>query len=395
MPESLVETKLHVPTRRRAAVARPRLYQRLLRSTGARLTLVAAPAGFGKTTLLGTWLAADRSRRSAWVSLDERDADPAPVLGLRPRARWSGLSRGRLAVAGSDERGAAASSRAVCRPDQRVERGARDRTLGLDDYHRWRGWPSSRARRFCRLPPSPGPSGDQRAGRAGPSDCPAACPGQQVEVGAAELRFTYPEAAVFLTELGLTLSPEDVAALAPAPKAGPPPSNSRDCRSSNTPTRRVHRGFAGETGTSSITSVKRYSISTRPRATSARHLDPRRVTGPLCDSVGDAPTARRSWRPSSARICSSCHSMNPRWYRYHHLFAEVLRAHLVDERPETVAELHRRASAWYAAAGGTEAAVRHALAAGDELTGRRIWWSWRSPRPRRQRREAVIRGLGR
>ena len=79
-----------------------------------------------------------------------------------------------------------------------------------------------------------------------------------------------------------------------------------------------------------------------------------------------------------------------RWYRYHHLFADVLRARLLDERPDDVAGLHRRASAWYDGAGDPEAAVGHALAAGDadlaaDLVERAI------PAMLRERREDVVR----
>ena len=77
-------------------------------------------------------------------------------------------------------------------------------------------------------------------------------------------------------------------------------------------------------------------------------------------------TAARGWRPWSAATSSSCRWMTQRhWYRYHHLFADVLRAHLLAEQPEQVATLHRRASAWYEQHGSAADAIRHALAAGD------------------------------
>src|SRR4051795_9689654 len=78
MAGPLLETKLHVPRRRRGLVARPRLIERLGRGGESALTLVSAPAGFGKTTLLTEWLAAARAagRSVAWVSLDGRDNDP-------------------------------------------------------------------------------------------------------------------------------------------------------------------------------------------------------------------------------------------------------------------------------------------------------------------------------
>src|ERR1700730_12597231 len=79
MTGPLFETKLHVPRWRRGLVARPRLSDRLSRGAESALTLVSAPAGFGKTTLLAEWLAAAPAdgRSVAWLSLDQRDNDPA------------------------------------------------------------------------------------------------------------------------------------------------------------------------------------------------------------------------------------------------------------------------------------------------------------------------------
>src|SRR5262252_2703852 len=78
MPGSIIQTKLYVPRRRAATVPRPRLSDRLSRGIDARLTLVSAPAGFGKTTLLASWLAsAPRPEGlTAWLSLDQSDNDP-------------------------------------------------------------------------------------------------------------------------------------------------------------------------------------------------------------------------------------------------------------------------------------------------------------------------------
>src|SRR5665647_2897387 len=79
MAGPLLETKLHVPRGRRGLVARPRLIERLSRGAESALTLVSAPAGFGKTTLLTEWLAGApaEGRSAAWLSLDQRDNDPA------------------------------------------------------------------------------------------------------------------------------------------------------------------------------------------------------------------------------------------------------------------------------------------------------------------------------
>ena len=78
MPGPLLQTKLHVPRRRQGLVARPRLIDRLSRGAESALTLVSAPAGFGKTSLVADWLAAAGAdgRCVAWLSLDQRDNDP-------------------------------------------------------------------------------------------------------------------------------------------------------------------------------------------------------------------------------------------------------------------------------------------------------------------------------
>jgi LuxR family maltose regulon positive regulatory protein len=117
-----------------------------------------------------------------------------------------------------------------------------------------------------------------------------------------------------------------------------------------------------------------------------------RLTGPLCDAVTGGRGGRGMLQAlDRANLFVVPLDNNRRWYRYHHLFADVLRTHLPDEHPDRVAELHRRASRWYADAGEASPAVRHALACGDvdhaaELVERAI------PTLQRGRQEATIRG---
>ena len=105
MPAALLETKFYVPRSRRALVPRPRLSERLDRGTASKLTLVSAPAGFGKTTLVTEWLAAGPAaadeRLVAWLSLDRTDNDPASfwtyvIAALRTVA--SGVGESALAL---------------------------------------------------------------------------------------------------------------------------------------------------------------------------------------------------------------------------------------------------------------------------------------------------------
>ncbi|MCW2633279.1 MAG: ATP-dependent transcriptional regulator, MalT-like, LuxR family, partial [Pseudonocardia sp.] len=133
----LLETKIHVPRRRRALVPRPRLSQRLSRGAESALTLVSAPAGFGKTTLLAEWLAAAPADGPtvAWLSLDQRDNDPATfwtylVAALRTAA--DGVGAGALSLLQSPHAPVDAVL-ATLLNDLDVLPG--DVVLVLDDYH--------------------------------------------------------------------------------------------------------------------------------------------------------------------------------------------------------------------------------------------------------------------
>ncbi len=220
--------------------------------------------------------------------------------------------------------------------------------------------------------------------------------GELVEVRAADLRFTGDEAAAYLNDVNaLGLEPADVAALedrtegwAAALQLAALSLQGRDDRvGSSSP------GSPATTGSSWTTSPTRSSTGSPPDVRrfllETSILD--RLTGPLCDAV--------TGRTDGKAMLESLERQNlfvvplddhRRWYRYHHLFADVLRARLLDERPGDEAELHRRASDWYDQAGDPEAAVRHALAAGDvDLAADRVELAM--PGLRRERREAVIR----
>ncbi len=180
MASPLLATKLHVPRRQRDLVARPRLSERLSRGAESALTLVSAPAGFGKTTLLAQWLAAvPAARRSvAWLSLDQRDNDP--------RLFWTYLV-GALKTAGQ---GGGASPLSLLHPPQPpTEAGLATLLNDLDaipaDSGRARQGPGR-----CLLRPDPPPvlhSGSRSLGRGGRPGMPgerhrwsgATCPGRR------------------------------------------------------------------------------------------------------------------------------------------------------------------------------------------------------------------------
>ena len=218
MASPLLETKLYRPRPRRALVARPRLRERLERGAAGALTLVAAPPGFGKTTLLAEWLAATPpgARPAAWLSLDPGDNRPATFLAYliaALRAAVPGIGAGALALLAAPQPP----------PNDAVlaallnELGARacDLVLVLDDYHAIDAREVHEAVAFL-LDHRPETLHLVIASRADPP-LPLArlrARGELVEIRAADLRFTPAEATAFLNEaMGLALAPGDVAAL--------------------------------------------------------------------------------------------------------------------------------------------------------------------------------------
>ena len=396
MPEAVVETKLLVPRSRPRTVARPRLDDLLDRGSDATLVLVSAPAGFGKTTLLVTWLARSRPAHPiAWVSLDERDRDESTFWTYVLRA-VERVVPGTATAALALQRGGQASVDTVLTALlNELSVLPADLTLVLDDYHRAEG-PGTRAGMLFLLDHLPPQVHVVISSRVDPS-LPLArlrARGDLVEVRAADLRFTADEAATYLNELNaLALSPDDVATLevrtegwAAALQLAALSLSARDDRS------QFIAGFAGddrfvvdyladEVLDGLPHEVRRFLLDTSV-------LD--RLTGSLCDAVTGSPGGKavleQLERQNLFVIPLDAHRQ---WYRYHHLFAEVLRAHLDDERPDDVRGLHLLAGDWFDRAGDAEAAVRYALAAGDvDLAAARAELA--IPTLLRERREAVI-----
>ena len=396
MPDALVETKLVVPRARARTVARPRLDELLALGADATLLLVSAPAGFGKTTLLVTWLArSGRPDPVAWVSLDERDRDASTfwtyvlcaVDRAAPGTATAALELQRAGQAPVDAVLTALLNELSVLPG--------DLTLVLDDYHLAEGPSTSPGMVFLleHLPPQVHLVVSSRADPALPLARMRAR-GQLVEVRAADLRFTGGETATYLNEVNaLALSADDVAALgrrtegwAAALQLAALSLSGREDRS------QFIRGFAGD-DRFVVDYLADEVLDRLPEGVRRFLLDTSvldRLSGPLCDAV----TGGSSGKAALASLERQNLFVIPldgrrEWYRYHHLFAEVLRAHLDDERPDDVQGLHLRASDWYHRAGHPEAAFRHALAAGDvDLAANRAELA--VPALLRERREAVI-----
>jgi LuxR family transcriptional regulator, maltose regulon positive regulatory protein len=381
----LLPTKLVVPAPRARAVHRGRLLERLAGAGRVPLTLVVAPAGFGKTTLLAQWAAALRPGRPGWVSLDAGDRDPArfwAYLVAALEGAWPGLA--------TDAPVAARSPRALpetvpARLIVDLARLDRDVVLVLDDYH-LAAEPAIDAGLTFLVEHAPPRLHLVLGTRTDPA-LPLArlrAQGQLLELRADELRCTAEEAARFCREtMGLELAPATVRALEARTEgwwAGLQLA-ALGLRDRPDPERFVE-AFAGS---------HRYVLDYLLDQVLARQPPPRqafllrtaileRLSGALCDAV----TGRHDGQAQLEGLERDNLFLVPLddergWYRYHHLFRDVLRHHLRLTTPELVPELHRRANAWCAAHGLRQEAIEHALEAEDWERAAGLLEGWMEP----------------
>jgi LuxR family maltose regulon positive regulatory protein len=373
MPAPILATKLYIPLPRLKAVSRPRLIERLNEGLvmGCKLTLISASAGFGKTTLISDWIAGC-SQPVTWLSLDEGDNDPAHFLAYVVAALQTiapKIGAGALAALQSSQPPPIESiltallNEIITLPDHFI--------LVLDDYHVIDSRPVDNALTFLleHLPPQ---MHLVIASREDPH-LPLArlrARVQLTELRAADLRFTPSEAAEFLNQLmELNLSAEDIAALETRTEgwiAGL--QLAALSMQGNKDVSRFIREFAGdhryivdylveEVLQSQPEPIRRFLLQTAI-------LD--QLNGSLCDTVtGEEEGSARLEALQRGNFFVIPLDDKRNWYRYHHLFADVLRMHLMAEQPDQVPALHRRASEWYERNGLRSDAIQHALAAED------------------------------
>jgi LuxR family maltose regulon positive regulatory protein len=387
MSAPILATKLYVPPPRPSAVPRPRLVERLDEGLRRKLTLVSAPAGFGKTTLISEWVAG-LQRPAAWLSLDERDNDPIRFLtyfvaALRTIA--ANVGEGMLGALGSPQPPPTESIlTALLNEITAIED---DFVLVLDDYHVIDARAVDNALAFLlqHLPPR---MHLLISGREDPH-LPLArlrARGQLSELRATDLRFTSSEAAEFLNRvMGLRLSEEDIAALetrtegwiAGLQLAAISMQGHKDATSFIESFTGSHR-FVLDYLVEEVLEQQPESVQSFLLRTSI--LDS--LCGPLCDAVLLDPSASAQETleyVEHANLFLVPLDNERHWYRYHHLFADLLRQRLhqgaasfpVDEAAY-VAELHRRASAWYEDNGMEIEAFLHAAAANDVERAERL-----------------------
>lgn len=373
MSVSILATKLYFPPPRINAIVRPRLIERLNEGLHRKLTLISAPAGFGKTTLLSE-LVAGRDHPAVWFSLDKGDNDPARF--------WSHFIAALQTLSANIGAGALGALQSPQLPPiesiltsllNEIVLIPEDFILVLDDYHDVDSQQIDHALSFLieRLPPQ---MHLVIATREDP-DLPLArlrASNQLTELRVKDLRFTTSEAAEFLNQtMGLRLSPEDVAALENRTEgwiAG------LQLAALSMQGLQDTAGFI-QSFTGSHHFVLDYLIE------EVLHKQPEniqifllqtcildRMCGPLCDavllnfSIAGQETLENLERTNLFIIPLD---NERRWYRYHHLFAELLLTRLARAYPDRITDLHRRASDWYASNDFPYEAVTHALAIQD------------------------------
>ena len=376
----LLATKLYVPPPQPGFVPRPRLTARLDEGLACGLTLVCAPAGFGKTSLLAGWT--HRGQRPvAWLSLDAGDNDPArfwrhvvaalgrvqpqaaeritPLLGPPAPPSFEGLVTALI-------------------NELAVPPGEGKAALVLDDYHLIEAQPVHASLGFL-LEHRPAALRLVLASRADPPLGLARLRGrgQLAELRAAELRFTVEEAAALLRQTAGAALPEAVVAALTARTEGWVAGLQLASLSL-----RQHSDVAGFVAT--FSGSNRYVLDYLTEEVLEHQPDEvrsflletsvlERLSGALCDAVtGRAGSQAMLEQVERANLFLVPLDEVRGWWRYHQLFADLLRARLLEHQPGQAAQLHRKAAAWCEEHGLADDAVRHAVAAGEMIWAARL-----------------------
>lgn len=401
----VLATKLDVPQIRHRVVSRPRLLDSLRAATRARLTLITAPAGCGKTTLLAEWCALNQARTlpTAWVSLDEGDSDPPRfwthlIAALDPHVPGAGAIAPGLA-ASPEPTSLEAVLAALA---NRLAQHAGELIVILDDYHLVEmmarpplpsqvtgqaPWPPVHGLMASLLEHLPANVHVVISARVDPPFPLSRLRARSdlVELRAADLRFTSEEAHSFLSQtMGLRLSSDQAEALVSRTEGWIAGLQLAGLAV------REHEGAEIDTFITDFAGSDRFVVDyladevLRPQTPEVRRFllatsILSRMCGDLCDAIlepGQEP--RPSPGSSGQAMLEALERANlfvvpldrkRHWYRYHQLFADVLRAYLMRtgaaESDLDPARLHRRASAWFETSGFAAEAIEHALAAGD------------------------------
>ena len=360
-------SKIEVPPVRRGTVSRTALVNRLRAATSSAVVTVLAPAGYGKTTLLAQWAARD-TRDVAWVTLDERDNDPVVLLQHIAAALEvdEPVEPGVLEAVGSP--GASIWTKALPRLARELSERA-PMVLVLDDFNLLHSRGSLAA--IAALMDDE----DERstlvvAGRA-PTRLPLAplrAAGRLLELGVADLAMTSREADLLLREAGVRPGAERTAELLEQCEGWPAALYLAALSIRDRAVDGAAAPFSGDDRYLADYFRSEYLAHLRPgalrflRQTSV--LD--RMCGSLCDAMlQDEGSGQELEKVERANLFLVPLDNRRQWYRYHHLFRELLQRELAENSAELIPGLHSRAADWFEQHGEMESALEHAHAAGD------------------------------
>jgi LuxR family maltose regulon positive regulatory protein len=378
MPDTLISTKLYIPPPRPDLVPRPRLIERLEVGTRGKLTLVSAPAGYGKSTLVSEWVA--RSKVPvAWLSLDASDNDIArffsyliaALQGINPGI---GVELQSILEVGTDP----PIENLLTALVNDIANSAPRFVLVLDDYHLIDEIKVHQALDFLfdHLPPGkhmviisrtlpPMPLGRLRVQR------------ELSEIREVDLRFSFDETISFLNDMmGLTLDPEEVQKLQSRTEGWIAGLHLAALTLQDRPDKGdLIAAFSGshrhliEYLVHEVMNRQPEEVSTFLLYTSLLE----KFNASLCNALTQEPNGREMLNHlERANLFLNPLDDNSNWYRYHHLFADFLRQRLREEQPEMVPKLFKRASQWYEAQGMLAEAIKHALAGNDAMRAARL-----------------------
>jgi LuxR family transcriptional regulator, maltose regulon positive regulatory protein len=369
LPFDLLQSKLRPPAIRAGTVRRSSLLKRLVRDDGPPVVSVVAPAGYGKTTLLAQWAERD-GRAFAWVSVDEKDNDPKVLLVYLARALdavqpvdrrvFDVLSSPASSVPGSVVPRLGAAFAAMTTPV----------VLILDDVHLAR---NSECRAALSVLADHVPAGSRLvlAGRDEPPVQIARlrAEGRVFQIGPGDLALTRHEAGFLLRAAEVTLGEDDVAELHRRTEGWPVGLYlaALYLREGGSLAQAV-LSFGGDDRLVSeyVESEFLERISQKQRAFLIRAAVLERMSGPLCEAVLDVPGAAAVLAGlAQSNLLLVPLDQEGRWYRYHHLFRDMLQAQLERHEPGLIPILRRRTASWYLDNGQLEEALEYSIAAGD------------------------------
>ncbi len=374
VPTPIFTTKLFIPQSRGGAVSRPRLLERLKAGLAGRLTLVSAPAGYGKSTLLSEWVR-QAGIPAAWLSLDPADNDPTrfwahfvATLRMIPPLRESQVGENLLGLLQASPMPERESLLGILVTEIAVFPGRF--ILILDDFHTVTE-SQIQDGLFYLLESLPSGLSGMHLVISSRSDPPWPLARLRVnreitEVRARDLRFTPGEAALFLNDvMQLALLSDDIAELnkrtegwvAGLQMAALSMQGREDVSEFLQGFSGSHR-FVLDYLMEEVLSQQKPEILDFLLKTSILE----RLTGDLCDAVtGDEGSSEILQQLEKANMFLVALDDQRNWYRYHQLFADLLQKQLRTRYPALLPELHRRASQWHAQAGSSREAVAHAL----------------------------------